>query len=376
MSIQQTLAQAYVSTNLGIGDIDALNDALQAWHQNWPQHHFLHPCIIDAKPSLVCRAELNHLEQAAFAELQNIADRYGVYLKQDRRQSKVEHNGANRRQNAGLLLVFCMSLLASSKIVSAHDLHATTAVSAGSRYEMPITNLQASSVTMPDGSKAIHLQRARPPSAKQVLSAYQSEPMVHSVNSDQRAMIVDFLKRTYQAQASDPRSIEADLQQIANYYAGYPQAVTLIESLAKHNVVLKYRQGTWQAQAWGEKYRVDSVIIHFDSRTGAQLLDDPDCLANPACSISAADALLHELLHARLMLLESARFIAEGGMQENIYPYNHEQEVLALENQLYHSMNRQDGRSRPLRQRHTGSLQEVVCAVCTPGVQIASSENE
>lgn len=376
MSTQQTLAQVYLSTNLGIGDIDALNDALQAWYQNWPEHHFLHPCIIDAKPSLVCRAELSHLEPAAFAELQNIADRYGVYLKQDRRQSNGEHNCANRRQNAGLLLVFCMGMLASSKIVTAHDLHTATAVSAGSRYEMPITNLQASSVTMSDGSKAIRLQRAKPPSAKQVLAAYQSEPILNSVNSDQHTVIVDFLKRTYQVQTSDPENIEADLQQIADYYAGYPQAVTLIESLAKHNVILKYRQGTWQAQAWGEKHRVDSVIIHFDTRAGAQLLDGPDCQANPACSISAADALLHELLHARLMLLESERFIAEGGMQENIYPYNHEQEVLALENQLYHSMNRQDGRSRPLRQRHTGSLQEVICAVCTPGVQIASSENE
>jgi cbb3-type cytochrome oxidase subunit 1 len=34
------------------------------------------------------------------------------------------------------------------------------------------------------------------------------------------------------------------------------------------------------------------------------------------------------------------------------------------------------GRLRPLRQRHTGSLLQVACAVCNPGMLPASSEAE
>jgi len=134
---------------------------------------------------------------------------------------------------------------------------------------------------------------------------------------------------------------------------------------------LKYRAGYWQAQAWGNRYGVDSVTIFFDSRLGAQLLNAPGCEANPACAISPADALLHELLHAKLMLLDSAHFIAEGGLNSTLYPFQHEHEVLMEENRLYQAMNQEDGRARALRQHHSGNLQRVECPACTPGVQIA-----
>lgn len=373
MSISDCLQRTFGSVGPAWWEIQGLTDALQAWYRQWPQHDFLHPCVIDAQPALVCRAGLSRVEPAAFNALQAIADRYGIYLKQDGRQAGAEHGGVNRRRNSGVVLVFCLSLLAASRTVSAHDLHSA---SESSQYQMPTSGLQVSNLTAEDGSRVVRLQRARPPSAEQVLAAYQTETVVPVVDQAQRVLIEDFLKQAYQAQASDPAGITADLRKIAEYYAGYPQAVGLIQSLASHKVVMKYRQGTWQAQAWGSQQRVDSVTIHFDTRTGAQLLDAPGCEDNPACSISAADALLHELLHARLMLLESERFIAAGGMQGHIYPYDHEQEVLVMENHLYRAMNREDGRARPLRQRHTGSLQQVACAVCTPGMQQTASEGE
>lgn len=372
MSIPQALSHAFAAAKRVIVDTQALSAALQDWYQTWPEHHFLHPCIIDDRPALVCRAGLSQLEPGAFMQLQTIADAYGIYLKQDARQAGGEHTGANRRSNSGAVLLFCLSLLAASRTVSAHDLPAAAA----HPYEMPISGLQVNPVMAADGSKVVRLQRARAPSAEQVLAAYQAKAATQDVSPADRSSIGTFLKQAYQAQADDPATIAADLQKMADYYAGYPQAVALIQSLAQHKVVLKYRQGTWQAQAWGSQQRVDSVIIHFDTRTGAQLLDAPGCEDNPACSISAADALLHELLHAQLMLLESERFIASGGMQGHIYPYDHEQDVLVMENRLYRAMNREDGRVRPLRQRHTGSLQQVACAVCTPGMQPAATEGE
>jgi hypothetical protein len=372
MSVPQLLAQTFGTAKMAVGDTQALSDALQDWYQTWPEHHFLHPCIISDRPALVCQSRLSQFEPAAFNELQTITDRYGIYLKQDARQTGGEHKGANRRRNSGVVLMFCLSLLAASRTVSAHDLHSAAA----NPYEMPISGLQVYPVIAEDGSKIVRLQRARPPSAAQILAAYQAKAGAQDVSPADRSSIGAFLKQAYQARADDPINIAADLQKMADYYACYPQAVALIQSLAEHKVALKYRQGTWQAQAWGSQQRVDSVTIHFDTRTGAQLLDAPGCEDNPACSISAADALLHELLHAQLMLLESERFIALGGMQGHIYPYDHEQDVLVMENRLYRAMNREDGRLRPLRQRHTGSLLQVACAVCNPGMQPASSEAE
>ena len=130
--------------------------------------------------------------------------------------------------------------------------------------------------------------------------------------------------------------------------------------------MLKYKADNWQAQAWGSQYTVDSVTVSFDTRVAAQLLNQADCRANPACDISPADALLHELLHAKLMLVDSRRFIENGGMQQSLYNFQHEREVIADENQLYHAMNMQDGRSRPIRKEHAGRLYHVKCAACGP----------
>jgi len=44
-----------------------------------------------------------------------------------------------------------------------------------------------------------------------------------------------------------------------------------------------------------------------------------DCKANPASHITPADALLHELLHAKLMIMDSAQFIKNGGMKPRLY---------------------------------------------------------
>lgn len=56
MSIPQALSHAFAAAKRVIVDTQALSAALQDWYQTWPEHHFLHPCIIDDRPALVCRA--------------------------------------------------------------------------------------------------------------------------------------------------------------------------------------------------------------------------------------------------------------------------------------------------------------------------------
>ncbi len=373
MDAEISLTQAFGEVRHRVTDIAGLIKALNAWYLCWTDHQFLHPCVIDGRPALVCRAELSRIAPEAFAELAVIAERHGLYLKQDSRRSDNGHEHPHCRRGAGLVLSFCIGLLAASRTVSADAWQAApVAVSVAGGLQTPVGELVASGAT-DGGAPVIRLRRAGPPSTEQVLSAYQTPEVGRAIDSGARSMVADFLRDSYRAEAGDPATVDADLAAMADYYAGHPRAVELIQSLQGRKLSLKYRQGTWQAQAWGNQYGVDSVTIYFDTRLGAQLLDAPGCEANPACAISPADALLHELLHAKLMLLDSARFIADGGMAGGLYPFQHEHEVLNLENQLYRAMNVEDGQSRPIRHRHVGVLLEVACPACAPGVVLAGN---
>jgi len=238
---------------------------------------------------------------------------------------------------------------------------------------MPVNPMQAKIAVGHDGEKEISLRHTRLPTAEQVLASYAKQKPSMKVDGQAQGKIKNFLSVAYQPEPGDPSNIGSDIAHIAQYYAQYPQVIDLLEELRGKKLVLKYKANNWQAQAWGNQLSVDSVIIFFDTRVGAQLLNHADCHANPACNISPADALLHELLHAKLMLIDSQHFIDSGGMQQTLYPFEHEREVIASENQLYHEMNQQDGLSRPLRNRHSGELFHVNCAACLPTETLAEN---
>jgi hypothetical protein len=355
-------------------DISSLAKALQVWYLDYPAHHFLHPCVIDGKPALVCRAGLSREDNQAFAELQAIALHYGIYLKEDSRQRDDASLINNRRRSVGLVLSFCLSMLATSRVVTAQDLQSVGKVSSiASQLADQTHGMQANLSIDSNGTKVIRIRQSQAPSAAEVLAAYSQKQATLTSDKIQIDKIAGFLSAAYQAEPGDPAHIADDLATIADYYAHYPQVIDLLSELSGHKLVLKYRRNTWLAQAWGSQFTVDSVTIYFDTRLGAQLLNDPGCDSSPACSISPADALLHELLHAKLMLLDSQHFIDGGGMAQTLYPFEHEREVINHENRLYQDMNQLDGRARPLRHRHSGELLQVSCPACNPTKQVASS---
>jgi hypothetical protein len=58
-------------------------------------------------------------------------------------------------------------------------------------------------------------------------------------------------------------------------------------------------------------------------------------------------------------------------MQQSLYPFEHEREVINQENQLYVQMNQEDGLFRPIRHQHIGVLVNVGCALCLPKEMLA-----
>lgn len=376
MSETTTLEQAFAGIGQPVKNLEHLARDLNRWYLNQAaEHHFLHPCVIEGKPALVCQAGLSRNAHTAFVALQAIARRYGIYLKEDSRLSNDNSVPHNRRRSVCLVLSFCIGMTAASRVVTANDLLPVNAVQpAASQITEPISRMQATVSVGGDGVSTIRLRQQKPPTATEVLAAYSQKQA--SLPSDHSAEIeiAGFLAAVYQAEYGDPDPINADLAAIAEYYSHYPQVISLINELRGQKLTLKYRQHHWQTQAWGNQYGVDSVTIYFDTRLGAQLLNEAGCDDTPACSISPADALLHELLHAKLMLLDSQHFIDGGGMAQTLYPFEHEREVIGHENQLYQTMNRMDGLARPLRHRHSGELRQVSCPACTPTKQVASAD--
>ncbi|TAK65334.1 hypothetical protein [Methylobacter sp.] len=368
-----TIEQTYRGASNRIDNIPNLVKALNRWYLAYPGQNYLHPCVIDGKAALVCQRGLSNNSGQAFVELQAIADQYRIYLKEDIRTQESSHNFNNRRKNIGLVLTFCLGLMASSRLVTAAELQQPAASSVTVQLAMPINSMQAKVEVGHDGEEVISLRRTRLPTAEQVLESYAKQKPSIKIDGQAQEKIKNFLSAAYQPEPGDPANIGSDIADIAQYYAQYPQVIDLLEELQGKKLVLKYKANNWQAQAWGNEFSVDSVVISFDTRVGAQLLNQADCHANPACNISPADALLHELLHAKLMLIDSQHFIDSGGMKQTLYPFEHEREVIASENQLYHEMNQQDGLSRPLRHRHSGELFQVKCAACLPTETLAAN---
>ncbi len=167
------------------------------------------------------------------------------------------------------------------------------------------------------------------------------------------------------SQRDDPKSMQEDIKNLADYYSGHPEAVTLIEAIADKEWELMYAPHTFQTDVSGTRLHVDDITVYFDPRSGAKLKFYDKCAdKTPFCVASPADALLHELLHVHSILNEPARFIADGGLDLHVYPAAHERKTILKENILYKSMSRRDKHPRPIRSEHSGRHVLVSCVTC------------
>jgi len=365
MDFIKTLEHAYTNIeNQPELLLPELVNELKNWFYLYPQHPFLHPCIIDGQTALVCHAQLRQLSPDAYFVLVNICQKYGLYLKQDSRSVKL-HRSINRRTNTAVVIGFCLGMMSVPALSRDKATESLFAQKQTTQLVLGVNHISAQ-VKQINGQRIISLRHVAPPSAEQVLKTYKQTKKIQALDPVALYKITRFLKQAYQYQTGDPVTIKVDLKKMANYYAKYPQVVELITELSDKNVLLKYKKSHWQAQALGTQHSVDQVTVYFDTRVGAQLWMHVDCKANLACSITPADALLHELLHAKLMIVDSEEFIQQGGMKPTLYLFDHEKQVIEKENFLYQQMSQQDGLARPIRHRHTGALIQASCALCLP----------
>lgn len=375
----------------GYGDSDEAFLAGLAYniHSEWIAHHphlaaeTLHPCYISGNASLITRKGLSRDKPAAFRALVAIGDKYGIRVLEDRREHKVSVINERRRNFAlsvGLFMCLSVEQPVLAENIIGHDASPPASLSAYTRTAAGLdTDHQGLTTALSahrDSAGNIRIgKRQWPAPTVQSESPVKKQAcrQVRVTGNDDCApvdpVLADRIEKILFEHIHDTRQYAGDIRNmlstVSAYYARYPAVVEMLTAMDELDWRLHVTPGTWEARAWIDHGRVNNVEVHFDPGTAAQMIFAPGCATSPACTVSPADALLHELIHAHLMLGEPGRYAANNA--HALYPVEHEHEVIELENRLYRNMSRTDGMPRPNRSRHQAELVAVDCAVCIPG---------
>jgi hypothetical protein len=306
---------------------------------------YVHPCVINDQPHIVYSRGLAEKSPDLFAKLSQHYQQQGYVLKEDQRSSKFSTKYKNQRRKWVPLLLFTASLIFESSAIADIELELNEAASLQQQQQIELQLISNNKIR------------------EQIQYSVKTNTTTQ-IKSVLAQSIFDVLYNRYQKQKTDPDHIVDDLKEIANYYSDFPESVTLLEELKDKNWQLSFDEHNWVTTGSGNMLQVNKAVIHFNTRSAAQLRLNNGCADNPVCIASPADALLHELLHVHSMLVKSEEFIAQGGMNNVIYPYKHEYAVIDAERELYASMSSKDNLKRPQRREHTGRIVKAHCPTC------------
>ena len=334
-------------------------------------------CLVEGQQTMIYHAAFSLNNPEAFAHLERVANQSGWSLLQDRRKvaHKVEHDRRQRvvlasiRLAASSFLLHNTSVMASDFGLNGAAVHGQTLFAA--------SHVNASTIVRPLGlfSPANDYFNDNPDSRLLDLQAANSDFHEHpdmtladEFSPEKYKAVSKLLSKKWIKNKRDPGYLGSDIDEMAQYIAARPQAYELLMSVRKQPWTLHHRAGEFRSDVRGTNFDVNSVRIYFDTRAAAILKSHETCEVDARhCTASPVDALLHELLHAKLTLTETDEFIRSGGMSGAIYPYQHERKVIALENKMYRAMSDHDQQPRPYRRSHVGTLITADCATCVGG---------
>ena len=301
--------------------------------------------------------------------LKSVCAQHGWTLREDQRQQNqpVLVERRSRHTKAGFVLlmssVFSTLTLASEWVGVATSVHSNTTVvrafniftpAPTAIFELPRVNAQIAYRDVPNQYDLHHV------------AAKSDKYKNYDPKKYRRALKI--LHKKWVKTSNDPDWLASDMEELARYIASQPAAYELLRSLAKKTLHLQYKAGEFRSVVKGNALTVRSVKVYFDPRSAAQLQDALHCEQNTAhCVASPADALMHELLHAKMALVDTARFIRSGAMHALSYPRAHEYEVIDRERALYAAMSANDNLPRPQRKHHSGALLRSACITCLDG---------
>lgn len=311
------------------------------------QHVFVHPCVINEQPYIVYPRGLKDASPEIFHKLTHYYQKQGYGLKEDQRSSTADNCRHDRRKLVPALL-FSASMLFESSAHAEIEINLDNPAS----YQRQEIRLQI-----------VNNNDVRSRIKKQV-ETIQDIKQTTTLESRYSTSIFEILQAHYEPKETDPAYVINDLKIISNYYSQFPEVISLLKTLSDRQWKLSYNEHDWMTTASGNIFEIEKAVIHFNTRSAAQLKLNNGCQENPVCIASPADALLHELLHTHSMLVNTDEFISQGGMNSTTYPYKHEYAVISKERNLYAGMSLLDRLKRPSRHAHTGRSIKAHCPTC------------
>lgn len=310
--------------------------------------HALHPCVIQGKRYLIHHPQLEDLAPSYYLAVSTFAKQHHQSLRKDQRSpllhaAKDHHH---RRKPWLPVLVLSASLggipLSASADSAPREVHLNAITSAQGLAEQTATAAQMNPLTEAEHHTSLPL----------------NDPYWQQ-------RITRILLDHWQTTPDDPHSLEQDLKDMAGYFSRFPAVQALFQSLENGEWQLTFAPKTFATSVTGSRLHVDHITVQFDPHSAAQFKFHKACRTKtPFCVASPADVLLHELLHTQSILADPEAFIAEGGMNSFIYPYQHERQTIEKEKLLYQAMSKVDQVPRPLRSEHTGRHIAVACTTC------------
>ena len=319
--------------------------------------HWLYTCLIDKQRHLIHHPRLAELCPSYYVALQDYAARHQLRLLGCRRVNK-QSRASNISRRRRWVKAWYLSCAITAQCGYADELEQTTQLNALPANE----NEEAFTASHPTLTSAAFVD-IDDTEQQDFLHDDPSSISQHSIKAQLR--ILQILQSHWRSHPGDPSSLQQDLHKMARYYSQFAKVRALFEQLANYDWAMRYAAQTYSTEVAGSRFEIKQVRVFFDPRSAAQYKFNNLCAEKvPYCIASPADVLLHELLHVHSVLSAPQRFIAQGGMNNQMYPYAHEQQTILQEKALYLSMSALDHTPRPLRSEHKGRHIAVTCATC------------
>lgn len=311
---------------------------------------YVHPCVINNQAYIVYPRRLPKDSPQIFEQLSQYFSNMGYKLKEDQRH-KIDGTPHSFKRRAWVpIILFSAGLFFESSAQADIEIN----IDEHSPVDKQQVELKLISNSPILSDIRAQLDISFPPTQ-------HNDQHLKKSTSD---VLFNMLRTRYRNDNRAPAYIFSDLKKIAEYYSHYPEVVSLFNAIKERNWTLKFDNDNWTTIASGNVFEIETAEIHFNTRSAAQLRLNDSCEQNPVCIASPADALLHELLHVHSMFNDSRTFIAQGGMNSALYPYQHESSIINQERELYKKMSSLDGMKRPSRYSHAGRIVKANCSTC------------
>lgn len=238
-------------------------------------HTYIHPCVINKQPHIIYPRGLQEKSPGLFTKLAQHYQQLGYVLKEDQRSEEFSDKHKNERRKWAPVILFTASLFFESSAFAdvELDINEATAVQQQQQIELQL----------------ISKKKIREQIQYSVKAVGQIKSQV-KIKSGLAQSLFEERHSRYQKQKTDPAYIIDDLKGTSNYYSNFPELIALIEVLKDKNWILSFDEDNWVTTGSGNMLQVDKVVIHFNTRSAAQLRLNNGCEDNPVCIASPPDA--------------------------------------------------------------------------------------